>query len=259
MKNKKIVLLSTLILAIALLCTILIGCDTTKLQKTGGTTDGSPITADTDPDIIVSQKVSEEQWNDAMEAYANLQKGFSLNDIDEMRPYDSVSMLMTVRYNKDLFGDDMPDSIVVAKSTRTTCYFSMDNSISYGEYAPESGKYYIYTPIASGIFTKREIPASHIAQTQTALNQMAIDNDFKSFKYDKDANAYVGAIKYDALIKLLGATVPDGMSGKITIKLVDGVPVYLKQEIIYEEQSIMVGEALYFDFNTTVIALPQVD
>lgn len=258
MKNKKI-LFTTLVVVAVLLSALLFGCDTSKLEKTGGTTDGSPITADTDPAIIVSQKVTEKQWNEAIEAYKHLQNSFPLTDREGMQGYQNVSMIMTIRYNKELFGEDDLDSVIISKSTQTTGYTNINNHITYSEYDIDNNKYYAYSQSATGSFTKREIPISFIEQLQNSLQQLAIYNDFKSFKYDKETNAYTGKVKYDALVEFFGAELPDGVHGKITVKLVNGLPIYLKQELINEEQTIMVGESMYFDFNTTVVDLPKVD
>lgn len=248
MKNKKIALIATLILSITLLCTLLLGCDA-KLKKTGGTTDGSAITADTDPSKIVSQELNEEQWTSAMNAYANLQQNFGKSDPEKTAPFESCSFKATITSAGET-------AIIEMKSTKTAAYLKMDETETYMEYVEASDTYYIYSADAAGAFTKSVVPKATIDQSMDAIGQFAADNDFSSYKYDKKVKGYVGDINFDFL-RELGIYYLDGMVGKVTIKIVNGLPCYMKQEISYYSES-AVSEMIIYDFDATVIELPQV-
>lgn len=249
MKNKKIALIATLILSITLLCTLLLGCDA-KLKKTGGTTDGSAITADTDPSIIVSQKVNEEQWASAMNAYENYQVVFGKENPEKIAPLDSYSAKSTSRLQGDIIAE------IELKYSKNTAYIKMDGIETYMEYDETSDTYYQYTANTAGVFSKTVVSQSAIDQSNKVMAQFLAGNDFSSYKYNSKEKGYVGNLDFKFLNEM-GIPYPDGLVGTMTVKIVDGLPCYIKQEISYGNEK-ATNDIIYYDFNATVVELPQV-
>ena len=239
-------------LCLALVCAFslfLVGCDEKETPggTTGGTTDGGDITGDTDPDDIVTQKMTEDEWKAAFAEsnFANFSVSGTMSET-EGTTTDTSALEAKVdgkkQYSKMTYGEGEEKEV-------SESYVTEENGKTY---------YYSYDKTTE---TWSRFESSHGA-SNPASTFLLFKDSFASFTYDKEENAYTA----DSVV----VTVSERSQTlkNVVIKFVDGKIAYLKMETDNMGSSSTGGEPAvvgtttaamtFFAYGTTTITLPTV-
>ena len=217
-----------------------------QIRKTGGLVNGEIITESTDPDDIISQKVSESTWNDVVKYFNGTEQAQSLIKVGDT----SIDALTGLSVKLDITLSGNPYMAVKMKLEGDKVYMDANGTEVYVyENKNTSGDSDFYLYQKSGEEWKSNKVSQAIAKQATDMSTQVredMDWSFGNFKYDNKKNSYVGKLS------------TMGITFDVELKIVNNLPCYMKLSTKAEGQT-MVSTAFYYDVNNTEVELPNSD